>query len=86
MQKFSTVPNVTGREIKRHGITDTGPTPENGRDNWSFSIGIYNFLKVVRLMRLSAAPPLIKTWYNLILAMVGETSSGSCPTHDMLFG
>jgi hypothetical protein len=37
-------------------------------------------------MRLSVAPPSIKTWYNLMLAMVGETSSGSCPTPTMLFG
>jgi hypothetical protein len=37
-------------------------------------------------MRLSVAPPLIKTWYNLTLAMVGEISSGSCPAPAMLLG
>jgi hypothetical protein len=47
------------------------------RDGWSFPIGIYSFLKVARLMRLRAAPPSIKTWYSLMLEMVGETSSGS---------
>jgi hypothetical protein len=30
VQKFSTVPNVTEREMQPHGTTDTGPTPENG--------------------------------------------------------
>jgi hypothetical protein len=38
------------------------------------------------MMRLSIAPPSIKTWYNLTLAMVGETSSGSCPVPAMLLG
>jgi hypothetical protein len=32
MRKFSAVPNVTGREMQPRGITDTGPTPENGHD------------------------------------------------------
>jgi hypothetical protein len=43
-------------------------------------------LKAARLMRLRAAPPSIKTWYNLMLEMVGETSSGSCPVPAMLLG
>jgi hypothetical protein len=37
-------------------------------------------------MRLSVAPPSIRTWYNLTLTMVGETSSGSCPVPTMLLG
>jgi hypothetical protein len=56
------------------GVTDTGPTPENGRDGWNFPIGICSFLKAARLMRLSASPPSIMTWYNLTLGMVRETS------------
>jgi hypothetical protein len=70
-------PNVTEREMQPHGVTDTGPTLENGRDGWSFPIGIYSFLKAARRMRLRATPPSIKTWYNLTLEMVGETRSGS---------
>jgi hypothetical protein len=77
VRKFSAVLNVTGREMQPSSVTDTGPTPENGRDGWSFSIGIYSFLKATRLMRLRAAPPSIKTWYNLTLEMVRETNSGS---------
>jgi hypothetical protein len=30
--KEDAFPNVTGREIQPRDITDTGPTPENGRD------------------------------------------------------
>jgi hypothetical protein len=86
VRKFSAVPKVTGREIQPRGITDTGPTPENGRDGWSFPIGICSFLKAARQMRLSAAPPSIKTWYSLMLAMVGETSSESYPAPTMLLG
>jgi hypothetical protein len=85
VRKLSAVPNVIGREKQPHSITNTKPTPENGCDNWSFLIGICNFLKAARLMRLRAAPPSIRTWYNLLLAMVGETSNGSCPTPDMRF-
>jgi hypothetical protein len=72
MRKFSDVPNVTRREIHPRSITDTGPTLENGREGWSFDIRICSFLKVVRLMRLRATPQSIRTWYNLMLAMVGE--------------
>jgi hypothetical protein len=37
-------------------------------------------------MRLRAAPPSIRTWYSLTLAMVGETSSESYPMPAMLLG
>jgi hypothetical protein len=84
--KFLGVPNVTGREIHLHGIIGTRPTLENGRDGWSFDIGIYNFLKAVKMIRFSAAPPSIRTWYNLILTMVRETSWVSCPAPAMLLG
>jgi hypothetical protein len=86
VQKFSAVPNVTGREMQPRGITDTGPTPENEHDDWSFPIGICSFLKAARLMRLRVAPPSIKMWYSLTLEMVGETSSGSCLASAMLLG
>jgi hypothetical protein len=56
VRKFSAVPNVIGGEIQSRGVTDTGPTLENGRDGWSFHIGICSFLKATRLMRLRAAP------------------------------
>jgi hypothetical protein len=45
VRKFSAVPNVTKREMQPHGITGTVPTPENGRDGWSFPIRICSFLK-----------------------------------------
>jgi hypothetical protein len=86
VRKFSGVLNVIGREIQPCGITGTEPTPENGHDGWSFIIGIYNFLKAAKLIRFSAAPLSIRTWYNLMLTMVGETSSGSYPAHVMLLG
>jgi hypothetical protein len=86
VRKFSAVPNVTEREIQPRGVTNTGPTLENGHDGWSFPIGIYSFLKAARLMRLRAAPPSIKTWYSLTLEMVGETSSGSYPVPAMILG
>jgi hypothetical protein len=37
-------------------------------------------------MRLMAAPPSTRTWYNLMLAMVTETTSESCPAPDMFLG
>jgi hypothetical protein len=86
VRKFSTVPNVIGREMLPHGMTDIGPTPENGIDGRSFPIRICSLLNAARLMRLSAIPLSIKTWYSLTLAMVGETSSGSCPMPAMLLG
>jgi hypothetical protein len=86
MRKFSGVLNVTGREIDPYRMTSTGPTLENGRDDWSFEIGICSFLKAAKLIRYNAAPPSIRTWYNLTLMMVGETSSGSYPTPAMLLG
>jgi hypothetical protein len=54
VRKFLGVPNVTRREIHPCDITDTGSTPENGREGWSFDIGICSFLKA-------------STWYNLML-------------------
>jgi hypothetical protein len=86
VQKFSGILNVTGREIHPHGITDTGPTPENGRVGWSFNVRIYRFLKAMRLMKLRATPPSIKTWCSLMLAMVKETISGSYLAPAMLLG
>jgi hypothetical protein len=80
VRKFSCISNVTEMEMQPHGITKTRPTPENGRDNWSFDIGMCTFLKATKLIKFSVVPPLIRTWYNLMLTMVGETSSGSCPT------
>jgi hypothetical protein len=70
--KLSAVPNVTRREMQPCGIIDTGPTPKNGRDSWSFPISICSFLKAARLMRLRTAPPSIKTCYILTLEIVGE--------------
>jgi hypothetical protein len=72
--------------MQPRGINNTGPTPENGCDGCSFPIGIYSFLKAARLTRLSVTPLLIKTCYILTLAMVGETSSGSYPSHTVLLG
>jgi hypothetical protein len=86
MWKFSGILNMTGREIHPRGITDIEPTLENGCEGWSFDIRICSFRKVVRLMRLWATPPLIRTWYNLMLAMVGETISGSCSAPSMFLG
>jgi hypothetical protein len=86
MKKFSGVPNVTRRKIQPHGITTIGPTPKNGPDSWSLDIGICSFFKVAKLIRFNAAPPLIRTWYNLVLMMVKETSSGSCPAPTTLLG
>jgi hypothetical protein len=80
------LPYVTGREMQLRGITATRPTPENGRDNFRFPIGICSFLKVVKLLRLRATPPSIRTWYSLTLVMVGETSSGSCQAPALLLG
>jgi hypothetical protein len=77
VRKFSGVLNVTGREMHLCGMTGIGPTSENGCDGWSFDIGICSFLKAAKLIRFSAAPPSIRTWYNLTLMMVEETSSGS---------
>jgi hypothetical protein len=34
---------------------------------------------------LSAAPPSVAMWYNLMLAMVGETTSKSYPAPAMFF-
>jgi hypothetical protein len=85
-QKFSSVLNVTGRDIHPRSITNMGPTPENERDGSSFDIGICSFLKATWLMRFSDAPPLIRTWYNLMFVMARDMSSGSCPVPAMLLG
>jgi hypothetical protein len=37
-------------------------------------------------MKLRDAPPSIRMWYNLTLAMVGETSSESYPAPTMVLG
>jgi hypothetical protein len=84
--KFSSISNVTRREIQPRGITRTRPTPENGCDGWSFDIGICSFLKAAKLIRFSAAPPSIRIRYNLMLMMVREMSSGSCLAPLMLLG
>jgi hypothetical protein len=84
--QFSGVPNLTGREMLPCDITDTGPTPENGHDGASFDIEICSFLKAMRLMRLRAAPPSTRTWYNRMLAIVRETSNGSCPAPALFLG
>jgi hypothetical protein len=65
---------------------EPGPTPKNGREGESLDMGICSFWKVVRLMRLRAAPPSIRTCYSLTLAMVSEMTSGSCPALDMFLG
>jgi hypothetical protein len=49
-------PECDQREMQPRGVTETGPTPKNGRDSCSFPIGICSFLKAIRLMRLRAAP------------------------------
>jgi hypothetical protein len=86
VRKFSNVPNVTKREIHPRGMIGTEPTPENGHDDWSFDISICSFLNAAKLIRFSAAPVSIRTWYNLTLTMAGETSSGSYPALAMLLG
>jgi hypothetical protein len=83
---FSGVLNVTEREMLPRGVMELRPTPENGREGESLDMGIYNFWKAVRLMRLRATLSSIKTWYSLTLAMVGETTSRSCPAPAMFLG
>jgi hypothetical protein len=46
---------------------------------------IYSFWKAARLMRSRVPPPSIRTWCSLMLAMVGEMTSGSCLTPAMFF-
>jgi hypothetical protein len=67
-------------------MMDPRPTPENGREGESLDVGIYSFWKAMRLMRLRAAPPSISMWYNLMLVMVREMTSGSCPVPAMFLG
>jgi hypothetical protein len=59
---------------------------ENGCEGAILDIGIYNFSKAARLMRLRDAPPSTIMWYNLTLAMAGETSSWSCLAPAMFLG
>jgi hypothetical protein len=65
------------------GMMKLRTTPKNGREGVSLDKGICSFWKATRLMRLRAAPPSIRTWYNL---MVGEMTSGSCPAPTMFLG
>jgi hypothetical protein len=37
-------------------------------------------------MRLRVVPPSIRTWYSLMLAMVGEMTSRSYPAPNMFLG
>jgi hypothetical protein len=69
-----------------HRVMEPEPTPENGREGESLDMEICSFWKAARLMRLRAAPPSTRTWYNLMLAMVGETTNESCLTPDMFLG
>jgi hypothetical protein len=65
------------------GIMEPGPTPKNGHEGASLDMGICSFSKVARLMRLRAIPLSIRTWYSLMLAMVGEMTCRSCPALTM---
>jgi hypothetical protein len=67
-------------------MMEPGPIPKNGCEGASLDIGICSFWKVATLMRLRAALPSIRTWYNLNLAMVGEMTSGSYPAPAMFLG
>jgi hypothetical protein len=69
-----------------HRMMEPRPTPKNGREGVSLDMGIYSFWIAARLMRLRAAPPSIRTWYSLTLAMVGETTNGRCPAPAMFLG
>jgi hypothetical protein len=80
------IPNITRREILPCEMMEPEPTPENGREGESLDMEICNFWKAARLMRLKTAPPSIRMWYSLTLAMVGETTSGSCPAPAMFLG
>jgi hypothetical protein len=68
------------------GMMEPGPTPENGRGGESLDMEIWYSCKAARLMRLRATPPSIKVWYNLMVVMVGEMTSGSYSTPDMFLG
>jgi hypothetical protein len=68
------------------GMMEPRPTPKNGHEGESLDMEICSFWKATRLMRLRAAPPSTRMWYNLMLAMVGEMTSRSYPTPDMFLG
>jgi hypothetical protein len=59
------------------GMIESGPTPKNGREGVSLDMGICSFWKALRMMRLRAALPSIRTWYNLTLVMVGDDGNKS---------
>jgi hypothetical protein len=67
-------------------MMEPGPTLENGCEGTSLDAGIYSFLKAATLMTLRDASQSTSTWYSLMLAMVGETSSGSCPAPAKFLG
>jgi hypothetical protein len=68
------------------GMMEPVPAPKNWREGGSLDMGICIFWKAAKLMRLRAALPSIRMWYNLMLAMVGETTSGSCPAPATFLG
>jgi hypothetical protein len=67
-------------------MMEPGPTLKNGREGESLDMGICSFCKAARLMRLRVVPPSIRTWYSLMLAMIGETTSRSYPAPNMFLG
>jgi hypothetical protein len=69
-----------------HGMMVSKPTPKSGREGASLDIGICGFWKAARLIRLRAASPSTRTWYSLMLALVGETTSWSCLAPAMFLG
>jgi hypothetical protein len=83
---FSDVPNVTGRDMLPREMMEPEPTRENRHEGESLDMGICSFGKAVRLMRFRATPPSIRMWYNMTLAMVGETTSGSYSVPIMFLG
>jgi hypothetical protein len=67
-------------------MMEPGPTLKNGREGESLDMGICSFCKAARLMRLRVVPPSIRTWYSLMLVMVGEMTSRSYPAPNMFLG
>jgi hypothetical protein len=86
VRSFSSVPSIIGWEMLPRGMMEPRPTPKNGCEGSSLDMGIYNFWKAARLIRLRAAPPSIRMWYNLMLAMVREMTSGSYPAPTIFLG
>jgi hypothetical protein len=77
VQLFSGVPNIIGREMLPRGVMEPGSTPGNGCKGVSLDMGICIFWKATRLVRLRGAPPSIRMWYSLTLAMVGRQLAGA---------